>query len=337
MKTMSKNALREIFAGLDARVVLQDILGVGELIENGDEYIHSCPLPFGMHKNGDRNPSASLNRDTLLFNCFTCGGGSVIWLVQNCLNVDRDDAIAILKNEVATLKVVSVEDFINKLEGMFSNAEAKGIDIPHYSENILKRWEGPSSYLSERGVSLATQKEMRTGVESGRLEIARTSQGESVISVDRVVLPHFIKGRLSGWVARRLQDIPGLPKYRNSKGFPRGSWLYNLDNARLHREVYVVESPMSVLVMKSRGIDNVVATFGAKVDAQQISLLRNFNHVTVFMDGDAPGWNATSHLVEELNMYTRVSVIDTPDNQDPATLTDVPTSVSSLEWQLKKI
>jgi len=337
VKTMTKTALREIFEGLDARVVLQDILGVGELMENGDEYIHSCPLPLGMHKNGDRNPSASLNRETLLFNCFTCGGGSVIWLVQNCLNVDRDDAISILKNEVSTLKVVSVEDFIHKLEGVFSSAEAKAIDIPHYSENIIKRWEGPSSYLTDRGVSLRTQKEMRTGVESGRLEIARTPQGESAIPIDRVVLPHFIKGRLSGWVARRLEDIPGVPKYRNSKGFPRGAWLYNLDNAKLYREVYVVESPMSVLVMKSRGIDNVVATFGAKVDAHQIELLRNFHHVTVFMDGDTPGWNATSHLVETLNHYTKVSVINTPDNEDPATLLDVPATMGALEWQLKKI
>ena len=61
-------SLSDLFPGLDVRVVLQDILGVGELIENGDEYIHSCPLPFGMHKNGDRNPSASINKDTFLFN-----------------------------------------------------------------------------------------------------------------------------------------------------------------------------------------------------------------------------------------------------------------------------
>ena len=333
---MTKISLREIFAGLDARVVLQDILGVNELIENGDEYIHSCPLPFGMHKNGDRNPSASLNRETLLFNCFTCGGGSAIWLVQNCLNVDRDDAIAILKNEVATLKVVSIEDFINKLEGVFACAETKAVEIPHYSENILKRWEGRSDYLSDRGVSDRVQREMRTGTELGRLEIARVSGGEEIITVDRVVIPHFIKGRLSGWVARRLQDIDGVPKYRNSKGFPRGAWLYNLDNARSHGKVYVVESPMSVLVMKSRGIDNVVATFGAKVDANQIELLRNFQHVQVFMDGDLPGRNATDHLVESLSRYTSVSVIETPDNEDPATLLEIPDMYPSFAWQLKR-
>jgi len=335
MKTlMTKSVLYEIFQNLDARSVLQDILGISQINETGEELIHSCPLPFGMHRNGDSNPSASLNHETLLFNCFTCGGGNVIWLVQNCLNVSRDEAISILKNEVAELKLVTVEEFTNKLEKVFAGAEAKSIDIPHYSENILKRWEGPCDYLTQRGVSLRTQKEMRTGVESGRLEIARTSQGESTIAIDRVVLPHFIKGRLSGWVARRLQDTPGVPKYRNSKGFPRGAWLYNLDNARHYDEIYVVESPMSVLVLKSRGVDNVVATFGAKVDTNQMELLRNFNHVTVFMDGDQPGRMATNHLVESLNMFTRVSVIATPTDEDPATLLDIPTGISALQWQL---
>ena len=327
-------SLSDLFPGLDVRVVLQDILGVGELIENGDEYIHSCPLPFGMHKNGDRNPSASINKDTFLFNCFTCGGGSIIWLVQHCMNVDRIGAVSILKNEVADLKVISVEDFIEKLEGVFSHDKTGHAEVPHYSDNLLRRWEGPCEYLTVRGVSEAVQRAMRTGVESGRSEIAKSPEGDITVTLDRVVLPHFMKGKLVGWVARKIQDVPGVPKYRNSKGFPRGAWLYNLDDAKQFDHVYVVESPMSVLVLKSRGINNVVATFGAKVDAQQIGLLRNFSKVTIFMDGDLPGRNAACNLVEQLKLYTKVAVIETPDNEDPATLLDIPSAMNSMEWQL---
>jgi len=332
-----KIGLSEIFTNLDARVVLQDILGVGEIIENGDEYIHSCPLPFGVHKNGDRSPSASLNKETLLFNCFGCGGGSVIWLVQNCLNITREEAIARLKNEVVELKIVPVEDFINRLEGVFEHQAEEHTDIPVYSDTILRRWEGPCDYLTSRGVSEAVQRQMRTGVDSGRLEIAKTPEGEKTIAVDRVVLPHFMNGKLVGWVARKLEDVQGVPKYRNSKGFPRGSWLYNLDNAIQFDDVYVVESPMSVLVLKSRGIENVVATFGAKVDDKQIDLLRKFSKVTIFMDGDTPGRMATDHLIESLGSYTRIAIIETPDEEDPATLLDIPTSISSFEYQMKKV
>jgi len=332
---MVKGQLKEIFAGLDARVVLQDILGVGEIHENGDELIHSCPLPFGVHKNGDRSPSASLNKETLLFNCFGCGGGSVIWLTQNVLGVDRDEAISILKNEVVELKVVTIDDFIKRLEGVFGSGPCSSVDIPHYSDNIIKRWERPCDYLTSRGVSEAVQREMRTGIETDRLEIAKTLTGEQTVKVDRVVIPHFMNGRLIGWVARKADDIQGVPKYRNSKGFPRGAWLYNLDHAKDYDEVYVVESPMSVLVMKSRGIKNVVATFGAKVDAQQINLLRRFNKVNIFMDGDTPGRNATTHLIESLGTYTKLSIIVTPDNEDPATMETIPTPTSSFEYQLK--
>jgi len=143
-----------------------------------------------------------------------------------------------------------------------------------------------------------------------------------------------MKGKLIGWVARKIEDVPGVPKYRNSKGFPRGSWLYNLDNNLNSDHVYVVESPMSVLVLKSRGIDNVVATFGAKVDNQQINLLRRFSKVTIFMDGDAPGRAATQHLVDELSCYTKLAIIETPDDEDPATLLEIPSSMNSMEWQL---
>jgi DNA primase len=332
---MAEGQLKEIFNGLDAYVVLQDILGVGEIQESGDELIHSCHLNIGNHKNGDRSPSASLNKDTLLFNCFTCGGGSVIWLVQNSLNITREEAIARLLGESNGSAIVSIEDFIKRLEGVFDTNHHERVEIPVYSDTLLKRWEGPCEYLTSRGVSEAVQREMRTGVEENRSEFSKSPEGERLVTLDRVVIPHFMKGKLVGWVARKIQDVPGVPKYRNSKGFPRGSWLFNLDNVDMQSDVYVVESPMSVLVMKSRGVRNVVATFGAKVDKQQIDLLRNFSKITIFMDGDDPGRNATAHLIESLGAYTKLSIIETPDDEDPATMVYVPNSISSFEYQLK--
>ena len=332
---MAEGQLSEIFNGLDAYVVLQDILGVGEIQESGDELIHSCHLNIGNHKNGDRSPSASLNKDTLLFNCFTCGGGSVIWLVQNSLSITREEAIARLMGEVNGTTIVPIEDFIKRLEGVFEPNHHETTDIPVYSDTLLRRWEGPCDYLTSRGVSEAVQREMRTGVEVGRSEFSKSPEGQQMVTLDRVVLPHFMKGKLVGWVARKIQEVPGVPKYRNSKGFPRGAWLFNLDNAIAHDEVYVVESPMSVLVMKTRGIDNVVATFGAKVDKQQMELLRNFRKINVFMDGDIAGRIATQHIIGSLGTYTKLSIIETPDDEDPATLASIPEPISSFEYQLK--
>jgi len=237
--------------------------------------------------------------------------------------------------EVRGTNIIHVEDFIKRLEGIFEEDHIERNDIPVYSDTLLRRWERVCGYLTDRGVSEAVQREMRTGVEENRSEFSKSSTGEHMVTLDRVVLPHFMNGNLIGWVARKIQNVDGVPKYRNSKGFPRGAWLYNLDNARAYDEVYVVESPMSVLVLKSRGIDNVVATFGAKVDKQQLNLLRNFSRVNIFMDGDTPGRMATQHLIESLGTYTKLSIIETPDDEDPATLTSIPRPISSFEYQLQ--
>lgn len=331
--------LSEVFSGLDAYGVLQDLIGVTEIYEDGNpsELRHSCRLPLGLHKNGDANPSASLNKDTLLFNCFTCGGGSIIWLVQSCLDISRDDAIAQLKNYASGLKVVPIEDFIEKLNKLFINESEARYDIPVYNEKILSRWICTSDYLTDRGVSEEVQKEMRTGIDKDRTEIARVNGGTDYVTLDRVVLPHFMNRRLVGWVARKIENIEGVSKYKNSKSFPRQYGLYNYDNVLKNKPVYVVESPMSVLVLKSRGIANVVATFGAKVSKPQLQLLRNFPEVIIFPDGDAPGRASTHNLIDALRDYTSVKVINTPDGEDPASLTEVPSSLSSFVYELSKI
>jgi DNA primase len=338
MKTLAssyndKSPERDL-SGLDGYSVLVNIIGAQNISPSGEELIHSCPLPFGNHRNGDTNPSASLNTSTLLFNCFTCGGGDVVWLVSNVLGISRGDAYALLRGESDGTRLVPTEEFVDRLKGVFSKEQVKSEDVPVYSDTIIQRWVQACDYLTERGVSEQVQLDMRTGVDRNRIEIAKTPAGEQSVRVDRVVLPHFMEGKLIGWVARKIQNVEGVPKYRNSKGFPRGTWLYNMDNARQYDEVYVVESPMSVLVMKSRGINNVVATFGAKVEAKQIQLLRQFSGVTVYMDGDEAGRKSTRNLVNELSSYVKMRVISTPDGHDPATLEQVPESVGSLAWQI---
>ena len=328
--------LSDVFRGLDAEGVLKDLLNVHEITEMGDELIHSCRLPFGMHKNGDASPSASLNKKDLVFNCFTCGGGSIVWLVQNVLDIDRDTALAELKNYSSGLKLIPIEEFMDKLNKLFTDEESKRYEIPIYNERILNRWSGISDYLIDRGVSKEVQIQMQTGLDKDRPEHRKLPTGQEVVNVTRVVLPHFINQWLVGWVARKVDNIDGVSKYKNSKGFPRQYSLYNQDNVKGMKSIYVVESPMSVLVLKSRGVENVVATFGAKFSEPQVELLRNFREVTVFMDGDAPGRSASFNLIKSLSNYTNVRVIDTPDGEDPASLDKIPESVGHFIYELSK-
>ena len=61
------NNLNDVFPGLDVENLLEDLLGAKNINIVGNEIIHSCVLNFGLHSHGDQNPSASLNKDSLLY------------------------------------------------------------------------------------------------------------------------------------------------------------------------------------------------------------------------------------------------------------------------------
>src|ERR1017187_3010288 len=60
-------------------------MGARNITVKGDEILHSCSLPFGLHSNGDEHPSASLNWSKLVFHCYGCGSsGGIAWFVSVC-------------------------------------------------------------------------------------------------------------------------------------------------------------------------------------------------------------------------------------------------------------
>ena len=327
------NYLNEVFPGLDVENLLEDLLGAQNLQISNNEIIHSCTLNFGLHGHGDQNPSASINKESLLFNCHVCGGGTIIWLVQNVLDISKNEAINRIKNYSEMLRPIPVEQFVNRLDKLLKeHGNTPGILIPKYSERILDAWIQPSEYLLQRGVSYEVQKAMKTGILESGYELDKTTK--ELVLVKRNVLPHFINGNLVGWVSRRLDDTKNVAKYRNTRGFPRKYSLYNLNNITDNNHCYVVESPMSVLVLKSRGINDVVASFGAQVSKEQMRLLKRFDNVTVFFDGDDAGRNGCNNILSELSEYTRLKAIPTPDGEDPASLEFIPESLGYLKYKI---
>lgn len=336
--TNTKDLLIELADGLDAHALLQDLLGVQEIMENGNELVHSCKLPFGMHSNGDRNPSASLNQETLLYNCFTCGGGSIFWLVENVLDLTPSQAIAKVK-EYSTNVYVDYETFIDKLKNNLEQGQPQGkLDVPIYSQNILNQWIQETEYMDSRGISREVQQEMKIGLDNASLEWVTHNGNMQQITVPRIIIPHIFNGDLVGWQGRKLTTDPRVPKYKNSKNFPKAWTLYNYDNLDQDEELIVVESPMSVLKLKSLGITNVVSTFGASISNYQIHLIRQFQDVCIWMDGDAAGRKASSRLVSCLSKTNMVTILE-EDNEDPASVDDpldylLNRKQNILQWKL---
>jgi len=302
--------------------LLEDALGIDVINKLGDEDICRCPLPS--HSGVDANPSFSLNRAKLLYNCFACGvGGSVIDLVARVLDVDYEDAYRFCKTyDDQTLGRDDPFAFGRKIESIMAR-EKMGMSIskplPVYSRSVLDDWlESDTSYFSSRGINRETQKDFMLGFDP--------KHERAGYSGPAAIIPHFFDEKLVGYQERWTDDQrpKSIPKYTNTKGFPKAETLFGYDRAVSSREsVVVVESALTAVYLYQCN-HPAVATFGAQVTDDQIKLLQSFRWgVTLSFDNDDPGRSACDTLVKRLHKTIPVHVIDSfgSEKQD---LNDVP-------------
>lgn len=299
------------------------------------EIIHSCCLPFGAHKNGDRSPSASLNYKKLTYNCLGCGSsGGLLWFIAVSRGGDGVAARQWLEKETGLggnpLDFSRIEEMIKEI---YSRKSLAPPPIPTYAESVLDQWDFIHPYMTTgapelgvegRGIPEATLDHFRIGYAQ------EFFMGEHQPTQERIIIPHFWRGKLVGWQARRINDAD-TPKYKSSYQFPKDLTLYNYEPLN---DVVVVESPASVL-RHWHHVPTMTATFGAKITEQQIRLLQRARSVICFMDPDEAGWTATELLRAQVPRHASLKIVDNPYDADPADLADdiVDTLISSaLPW-----
>lgn len=275
----------------------------------GDEIIHSCPLPFGLHTNGDRNPSAQLNWRKLVFNCWGCGmSGGLLWFVATCRGEDSTGVVSWLTKQIREESdSKSLENFAEYIDKVYNPDNVVALPpIPKFNRAILEPWHYLHPYLFEvRHIPVDNLIHHEVGYDS---------------SIDRIVIPHFWKGDLVGWQTRRLIDDGG-PKYKNTPDFPKDRTLYNLTQGGFKGRIIVVEGVLSV-ISKAHLASNMVSTFGASVTDRQKLLLADHPKIDLWFDNDNAGWKATQEVGEFLSKYSDVFVIESDLAADPADLDD---------------
>jgi DNA primase len=309
---------------LDARDVLEHY-GAQNIYEAGNELIHSCVVDQVMahHTHGDSAPSAALNQQTLLFNCFSFGGGDVLWLVQQMEECDREQAVSVIEGLMAPERDLSLEELRERIQKSFAEPDEEE-PIPRYNDNVLAAWRFIHPHLVEdRGLSPTVLQRYRVGYDE---------------SENKIVIPHFVAGRLVGWQKRvmdhpRWPRLPGYqhePKYKMSPSFPKYQTIFNPQPDA--PEVVVMESAISVLKWESwrEGNDYLppaVSTFSSGVSDTQAAQLRSHDTVTIFFDWDYAGIKGALRLTEMLINYVNVRVVlDPPDGKDPDELSAVQAS-----------
>lgn len=291
-------------------------IGARNVSVKGDEIMHSCTLPFGNHPNGDRNPSASLNWDKMVYSCWVCGGGGFLWWLATVKGFASAGAA---KQWVADQTGISSGDTDSLLAFLDMLEQPRVVErrtIPRYDERILEPWRFIHPYLTEfRNIQRQNIIDLNVGY--GTLSVP---MGDGVFKKsERIIVPHFWDGRLVGWQSRRLAD-DGTPKYMSTPEFPKDITLFNYD--READIAVIVESPMSVVARHHQA--HVEATFGAMVTIKQMDLIaRHHSKIILFFDNDPAGWTATETVGEYLLPHTSdVWVVENPYAADPADFDD---------------
>ena len=293
-----------------ARSLLAEF-GATQVRPSGDELIHSCVLPFGLHKGNDRNPSASLNWRKLTYICHAgCGSGGLLWFIATCRGTSGKEAKGWLAKESGIGGVQELDALLAYLDAAFDSQPYAKHHIPTLDRRVLEPWKVIHPYLTEvRGIPEQNIVDFQVGY--GEFDVRG-------VRSHRIVIPHFWQGDLVGWQTRRLTN-DGTPKYLNTPEFPKDQTLYG--DWKPKAEAVVVESPMSV-VSKCHLFDNMVATFGATVTDRQVQLLASSPRVTLWFDNDQAGWSATYSVAKRLSNYTQVWVVESDWEEDAADLDD---------------
>jgi len=322
--------------------LFEDALGIEVIKEMGDEDICRCPLPS--HNGVDSNPSFSINRAKLVYNCFACGiGGNIIDLVARIMDVDYDAAYKFCRSyDDSTLGKDDPYAFGKKLESIF--ATEKGEDkeynpLPRFNAGSITAWvNNPTDYFAKRGISDDTRIKFMLGYDPNH--IRGTYSGPAAI------IPNFFQGSLVGYQERWLEDNrpKHIPKYTNTNSFPKKETLFGYDIAigNNDKPVVVVESALTSVYLDQIGYPSV-ATFGSQVTSEQIRLLTSFSWgVVLSFDNDSAGKNACDHVSDRLRKTVPVHIVDS-FGDEKADLNDLPEQdvVQLIEnakpWFMKEI
>lgn len=323
---------------------LLDLLGADNVHDVGaDEVGFSCFYLAG-HSNGDSNPSAHVNRDTLLWRCKGCGrAGSLVELVRLALphGTTFPEAMAWLREHFGeVVRRPRGGSLGADLARRLQRPEPRAPRLPTEGDTIGREgifhmdWRSDHDaavYMRGRGFSPDVLEDWSLGYDHWTQRVAipvRDADGVLVGFKGRAIGPATVKYLLLG-------DTEGrAPRYGVGYGFDmhdHSTVVFGLDRARGSRRVALLEGELNVVACHAAGV-SAVAPGTTSITAEQLWLLRaHFDELVNFYDSDDAGENAVwghfDHdarrwrpgLVEKISPYFRLYVVDDHEG-DPASM-----------------
>lgn len=259
-----------------------------------------CLMPQN-HTHGDTSGKLAINREKGVYNCWVCGGGSILSLAMEVKDLNYQDATAYLYQFVDMASNESAEEFYRRIERLMELPSVDRKPLPFFNERVLT-WVGWHEWFGERHIAPEVAEYFRLGV-SDKHRKYNPNEGEWVGPA--AIFPHFWKGKLVGWQERWLTETPRwVGKYTNTTDFPRHTTVWGHDFAiGQEKPPIIVESVATALMLISEGYP-AIATFGSQITTDQLRHLRVFQQgIMLAPDNDGAGTKWLETLTEYLERF----------------------------------
>jgi DNA primase len=294
------------FARVKAEASFEQILEHYGLKASGAGAQRMALCPF----HADTKPSCSIHLVHKVFHCFGCGArGSVLDFVARMERISIPEAASL----VAEICRIRADPAQSRCAGHEHTRSTQTRAEPCKRPLPPKLDLRPTHpYLAERGVGPEL---------AATFGLGYCHQG---FWKGRICIPiHDERGTLVGYAGRwASRNVPtGVPKYQLPRGFEKRLLLFNLHRVAGMEHVVLVEGYWSVFRLHALET-SAVALMGRMLSTEQEALLlrSGVRTLTLLLDGDAPGRQATEELLPRLARCFFVRVIDLPDGAEPDTV-----------------
>ncbi|MDP4207427.1 MAG: DNA primase [Bacteroidota bacterium] len=344
---IDQSTVDRIFEASQIIDVVQDYI---PLKRRGVNYLGNCPF------HNEKTPSFTVSPAKNIFKCFGCGkGGNPVNFVMEYEKISYYEALKVLakRYHIEIVEAQQSEEALQQKSDRESMLIVSDFARKLFIDNILTHNEGRTiglSYFKERGFREDTIKKFELGYcleerdnftqkaqkQGYKLEyLVKTgltihSEGHSPFDrfSGRVMFPiHDLTGKVIAFGGRVMKTDKKTAKYLNSPEsdiYHKSNVLYGIFQAKKaivqFDKCYLVEGYTDVISMHQAGIENVVASSGTSLTAEQIRLMKRFtNNITILYDGDPAGIKASLRgidLILEEGMNVRVILLPTPEDPD---------------------
>ncbi len=347
---------REVIDSIESASRIEEVVGdFVHLSKRGVNYIGLCPF------HNEKTPSFIVSPAKGIYKCFGCGkaGGSIQFIMEHehysygeaLRYLAKKYGIEIEETELSPEAVqqmnereslLSVTEFANTffIDNLWNTDEGRKIGLSYFHERgfhdeTIRKFQLGFSLTRRTALMDAALKKgyvMENLEKAGLVTDVHYAEGEKKQDrfFDRVMFPiQNFSGRVIAFGGRTLHTADKkLAKYVNSPEtdiYHKSDTLYGLYQAknaiRKEDKCFLVEGYADVISMHQAGIENVVASSGTSLTANQVKLIRKLtNDVTVIYDGDNAGIHAAERAVGMmLKEGLNIRIVLLPPEDDPDT------------------